>query len=67
MGGGKRAVKNGQAFWAHMPFSKPDGETKTFCSVQAESNSSPSKERLCGQIHCSVWFVSLVKYMTPST
>lgn len=57
----KRAVKNGQALWAHVPFSKLDAESETFCSVQAESNSSPSKERLCGQMHCSAWSVSLVK------
>lgn len=58
---GNRAGKNGQALWSHMPFSKPDADTETFCSVQAESNSSPSKERLCGQLHCSARSVSLVK------
>lgn len=46
MEGGKRDVNNGQDLWAHVTFSKPDAETETFCSVQAESNSSPSKDRL---------------------
>lgn len=56
-----RVGKNGQALWAHMPFSKPDAEAETLCSVQAESNSSPSKKRLCGQMHPSVRSVSLIK------
>ena len=50
---GNRAGKNGQALWAHMPFSKPDTEAETLCSEQAESNSSSSKKRLCGQTHRS--------------
>lgn len=58
---GKRTVKNGQALWAHMLFSKPDAETETFCSVQTETNPTSSKERLCGQIHCSARSLSLVK------